>query len=55
LSRPFGEYDNTREIIDNIEALKVIAMQSKSIPVEIRNKGYDPIQIIRQNVTVIGE
>jgi hypothetical protein len=55
LSRPFGEYDNTREIIDNIEALKVIAMQSKSIPVEIRNKSYDPIQIIRQNVTVIGE
>lgn len=55
LSRPFGEYNNTREIIDNIEALKVIAMQSKSIPVEIRNKSYDPIQIIRQNVTVIGE
>lgn len=55
LSRPFGEYDNRREIIDNIEALKVIAMQSKNIPIEIRNRGYDPIQIIRQNVTVIGE
>jgi hypothetical protein len=55
LSRPFGEYDNRREILDNIEALKVIAMQSKNIPIEIRNRGYDPIEIIKQNVMVLGE
>lgn len=55
LDRPFGEYDNRREILDNIEALKVIAMQSKNIPIEIRNRGYDPIEIIKQNVMVLGE
>lgn len=52
LSRPFGEGSNKREIMDNIEALKLIAMQSRNIPAEIRNKTFDPIEIIKQNVTV---
>lgn len=52
LARPFGEGSNKREIMDNIEALKLIAMQSRNIPAEIRNKTFDPIEIIKQNVTV---
>lgn len=46
---------NQKEVIDLIDSLKIISMQSRNIPIEIRNRGYDPIEIIKQNVTVLGK
>lgn len=45
---------NSREIIDIIRSLKILASQSKKIPPDIRSK-IDPIEIIKQNVTVLGK
>ena len=45
---------NSREIMDIIESLKILASQSKKIPPDIRSK-IDPIEIIKQNVTVLGK
>ena len=46
---------NQKEVVDLIDSLKIIAMQSRNIPAEIRNRGYDPIEIIKQNVKVLGQ
>lgn len=45
---------NSREIMDIIESLKILASQSKKIPPDIRSK-IDPIEIIKQNVTVLSK
>tara|TARA_R110000868_G_scaffold8081_2_gene41786 strand:- start:10810 stop:12711 length:1902 start_codon:yes stop_codon:yes gene_type:complete len=45
---------NSREIMDIIQSLKILASQSKKIPPDIRSK-IDPIEIIKQNVTVLGK
>jgi len=45
---------NSREITDIIQSLKILASQSKKIPPDIRSK-IDPIEIIKQNVTVLGK
>ena len=48
------ESANAKEIKDIIDSLRILAVQSNKIPPEIRSK-VDPIQIIRQNVTVLGQ
>jgi hypothetical protein len=48
------EGGNSREIMDIIQSLKVLASQSKKIPPDIRSK-VDPIEIIKQNVTVLSK
>jgi hypothetical protein len=45
---------NSREIMDIIQSLKILASQSKKIPTDIRSK-IDPIEIIKQNVTVLSK
>lgn len=47
------EMDNAREIVDIIDSLKTIAVQARSIPADIRNRDYDPIELIKQNVSVV--
>jgi hypothetical protein len=49
-----GEGANAREVMDIIESLRILSAQSKKIPPEIRSK-IDPIELIRQNATVIGK
>jgi hypothetical protein len=46
------EGTNQKEIIDIIESLKLIAKQSSKIPAGFRTE-RDPLQIIKQNVTVL--
>lgn len=45
---------NVKEVKDIIESLRILASQSNKIPQNIRSK-VDPLQIIRQNVTVSGQ
>jgi len=49
-----GEGANAREVMDIIESLRILSAQSKKIPPEIRSK-IDPIELIKQNATVIGK
>lgn len=44
------EGDNRDQILDSIEALKVIAMKGKSIPIDVRSNGVDVVEIIRQGI-----
>ena len=46
------EGTNQNEIIDIVESLKLIAKQSSKIPAGFRTE-RDPLQIIKQNVTVL--
>ena len=46
------EGTNQKEIIDIVESLKLIAKQSSKIPAGFRTE-RDPLQIIKQNVTVL--
>lgn len=47
------EMDNAKEVVDIIDSLKTIAVQARNIPADIRNRDYDPIELIKQNVSVI--
>lgn len=44
------EGDNRDQILDSIEALKVIAMKGKNIPIDVRSNGVDVLEIIRQGI-----
>lgn len=45
-----GQGSNQKELLDNIEALRVLAMQAKKIPVDVRTRGADTLEVIRQGI-----
>ena len=45
-----GQGSNQRELLDSIEALRVLAMQAKKIPVDVRSRGADTLEVIRQGI-----
>lgn len=45
-----GTGSNQKEILDIVESLKILAMQSKKIPVDVRSNGVDTLELIRQGI-----
>ena len=48
------ERSTAKEIRDYVKTLNIISRQSNRIPTDIRNRGVDPLQIIR-SITVVSE
>lgn len=48
------ERSTAKEIRDYVKTLNIISRQSNRIPTDIRNRGYDPLEIIR-SITVTSE
>jgi hypothetical protein len=45
-----GTVNNQKEVLDIVESLKILAMQSKKIPVDVRSNGVDTLELIRQGI-----